>query len=86
MKICTRSLLMYVDVGFPTRPHSLIPCTVGDGLHHAIIYQIIDDAHAHRAIGAAFGEERAYSLPYVSCDHMSGGGRAFHFRCNYGQR
>ena len=44
MKICTRSLLMYVDVGFPTRPHSLIPCMAGNGLHHAIIYQIIDVA------------------------------------------
>ena len=69
---------MYVDVGFPTRPHSLIPCMVGNGLHHTIIY------HAHRAIGAAFGEERVYSLPYVSYDHMSGGGRAFLFRRNYG--
>ena len=88
MKICTRSLLMYVDVGFPTRPHSSIPCIAGNGLHPAIIYQIIDLApHTHRAIGAAIGEERAYSYAYVSYYHIiSGGGRAFHFRCNYGHR
>ena len=37
-----------VDVGFPTRPHSLIPCIAGNGLHPAIIYQIIDLApHAY---------------------------------------
>ena len=48
MKICTRSLLMYVDVGFPTRPHSLILCIAGNGLHPAIIYQIFDLApHAY---------------------------------------
>ena len=35
--------------------------------------------HAHRAIGAAIGEERAYSYAYISYDHMSGGGEPFVF-------